>query len=340
MRRLIISIFVCLFCNAGHAQFVSSVSKTGTTAAGFLEIPMGVRAAGMGGAFSGVASDVSAVYWNVAGIAQLQKAEATFQYADWFIDSQLDYTAIALPLQGMGTLALHLTALGVDDEPVRTVLQPEGTGEFFSGLSAAIGVSYGWSLTDRFSVGFTGKYISERIWRSSSQTFALDFGTIFRTGFNNMRIGAALLNFGSKMKLDGSDLGIVVDPNPGQSGNNGQIPAKYETNSYDLPMNFRVGIAMELLENSLNRLTVAVDTNNPNNNTPSLNGGVEYAFAERFFLRGGYQTLFERDSEVDWTLGVGVRQGIGGTVDFTFDYAFTQYGELGDIHRFGGTLRF
>ena len=339
MRTLFISVVLLLFISTGHAQFVSSVSKTGTTAASFLEIPIGVRAVGMGGAFSGVANDISAVYWNVAGLAQLEKGETTFQHAEWFIDSQLDYAAVAIPVS-RGMMALHLTAIGFDKEPVRTVTSPEGTGETFTGLSASLGLSYAWSLTDRFSIGFTGKYISERIWRSSTQTFALDFGTIFRTSFNNMRIGASLVNFGSKMKLDGSDLGIVVDPNPNQSGNNGQIPAQYETSQYDLPLNFRVGVAMELLEDENNRITIAVDANNPNNNTPSVNSGIEYAFAEQVFLRAGYQSLFERDTELDITFGMGIRQGIGPKIDFTFNYAYAQYGQLGDIHRFGGSFRF
>ena len=51
---------------AARAQ---SVSKAGTVAAPFLEIPVGAAAIGMGGAFVSLANDASALYWNAAGAA-------------------------------------------------------------------------------------------------------------------------------------------------------------------------------------------------------------------------------------------------------------------------------
>jgi hypothetical protein len=67
------------------------------------------------------------------------------------------------------------------DMKVRTVEQPEGTGENFSAGDIAIGISYARFLTDRFSVGLTAKYIKQSIWHMSSSAFAIDAGTVFRT---------------------------------------------------------------------------------------------------------------------------------------------------------------
>ena len=67
------------------------------------------------------------------------------------------------------------------DEKVRTVDQPEGTGEYYSAGDISLGLSYARNLTDRFSIGFSAKYVQETIWHESASAVAIDAGTIFRT---------------------------------------------------------------------------------------------------------------------------------------------------------------
>ena len=62
-------ILILFFC--ASLTFSQNVSKTGTTAANFLQIPIGAAAGGFGGAFVSIANDVSALYWNAGGIANL-----------------------------------------------------------------------------------------------------------------------------------------------------------------------------------------------------------------------------------------------------------------------------
>lgn len=340
IRIILLSlVLVAITPAAVKAQFVSSISKSGTTSAAFLEIGVGARAVAMGGAFVGIADDATAAYWNVAGLGRLRKGEVTAMHADWFVDTSLDYVAAALPIN-RGTVALHFTSFLIGDEPVRTVEQPEGTGAFFNGGSMAMGAAFAWNLTDRFTVGFNGKFIRETIASSTASAVAIDFGTIFVTPLNGMRLGATIVNFGPKMKIAGRDPAIVFDPDPTVAGNNDKVPAQLETGEFDLPLNFRVGVAMEVVETQQNRITLALDANNPNNNTASLSLGGEYAFAERLFLRGGLNTLFERDSETDLTLGAGIRQPFQSGVEFRFDYAYTSFNVLGNIHRIGASVGF
>jgi hypothetical protein len=68
-------------------------------------------------------------------------------------------------------------------------------------------------LTDRFSIGFTAKFVQERIWNSTASGFAFDVGTLYRTPFNDLMIGASISNFGTSMKLDGRDIQFNSDPN-------------------------------------------------------------------------------------------------------------------------------
>ena len=315
------------------AQFIQGVSKVGTVSSTFLEIGVGARAVAMGSAFVAIANDVTAIYWNPAGLARMTNSEATFMHANWFVDTKFDYASLALYLGDIGTLAMQFTSLAVSEEPVRTILQPEGTGELFDGGSIVIGIGYAYNLTDKFSIGFGAKYINESIWHSSASGFAVDIGTLFTTSLNGMRIGMSISNFGTKMQMTGRDAAILVDPDPTIEGNNSKIPAKYDTDKWDLPLILRVGVAMELLQTDEHRFTIAVDANHPNDNTEYINFGGEYGFNDMFFLRSGYANAFVKDGETDLTLGGGLKYNISGTSAVKVDYSFSRFGALGDISR-------
>ena len=75
------------------------MSKVGTTAATFLEIPVGARAVGMGGAFVSVANDATALYWNVAGIANLERNEIMGIHSRWIAETSFDFGGLVIPLR-------------------------------------------------------------------------------------------------------------------------------------------------------------------------------------------------------------------------------------------------
>ena len=66
------------------------------------------------------------------------------------------------------------------------------------------------NLTDRFSVGFNGKYIQEKIANNHAKGWALDIGTLFETPYG-FRLGTSISNFGPIMRMTGDDLLVAVD---------------------------------------------------------------------------------------------------------------------------------
>ncbi|NIT57640.1 MAG: PorV/PorQ family protein, partial [Aliifodinibius sp.] len=180
--------------------FSRDVTKVGTTAAPFLTIGVGARPLAMGGAFVSVANDASAMFWNVSGISKVRGPEIIFNHSDWLADINFDYVGIVAPLSNFGTIGVNITSLSMDDFEQTTEMQPEGTGVRFSVGSMAIGLSYARQLTDKFTIGFTGKYVREHIWNTSATGFALDIGTLFTTPFNGLRIGMSISNFGTKLQ--------------------------------------------------------------------------------------------------------------------------------------------
>lgn len=336
---------VCLWftppeCRAQAAG--QNVSKAGTTAAVFLEIPVGARAIGMGGAFVGTANDVTTLYWNVAGMARLHRNEAIFSHSEWIAETKFDYAALVIPLEDFGNLGLSFTSLSMDDMLVRTIERPDGTGERFSAGSFALGVHYARNLSEKFAIGFTAKYIAENIWDMQAQALAIDVGTLFTTSFlNGMRIGAQISNFGTDMKLSGRDTRTFHAIDPNKVGSNDRIPQNIELDSWHLPLNFQFGLAVDAITSGEHILTIEADALHPADNYESMNVGVEYGFMQTVFVRGGYQSLFLTDGEGGLSVGAGVLAKLfGDEIKGRFDYAFTDFGRLKAVHVFAFSVLF
>ncbi len=330
-RSLMFLIIVLCMTDILISQAVNrNVSKSGTTAATFLEIPVSARAIAFGSAFSAVADDASSLYWNPAGSARLQQTEVLFTHMNWIADIGFDYTAVAVPVGTFGTVGLSFTALTMGDMAVRTIEKPEGTGELFSASSIAIGFHYARSLSDKFSIGFTGKYIRESIWHMNSSAFAMDIGILYTTQFfNNMKIGAIISNFGSDMQMTGRDARLFNRVDQQKMGSNDRIPVNIETDSWSLPLNFQFGIATDLFSSESQTMTIAIDALHPSDNYESINAGFEYEFFRAFAIRGGYRALGLADSEGGLSFGAGMNSSLfGGGISAQLDYAYSDYGRL------------
>jgi hypothetical protein len=321
-------------------QYKGDVSNVGTTAAPFLQIGVGSRAIGMGGAFVATANDISAMYWNPAGIGGLKQMEAIFVHTQWLADITFDYAGILFPMFSWGTIGLSITALTMDEMEVRTVDRPEGTGEFFEARDLAMGLSYGLHLTNRFAIGLNVKYVSQKIWKESASAFAVDIGTLYHTPWRGLRIGAALTNFGTDMRMTGDDLLVYHDIDPYQMGNNERIFAALQTDSWPLPLNFQFGVAYDLFHDDWHLLTIEADAVHPIDNKESIHLGMEYVFNKSYSLRAGYRNLFLPDSEEGVTIGAGLNFPLFGNVRVIFDYAYADFGRLQNAQRFSVLLRF
>lgn len=318
---------------------ISAQNKVGTVAADFLTIPIGARATAMGGAFVANANDVTAAFWNPGALSTIDRSEFTASYADWLIGTNHNWVGLVLKLDSDNAFALSFNQLDYGEEEITTALEPNGTGQNWSAADLSIGLSYARNLTDRFSIGGTIKYISSRIWNESASAFALDIGLLFVTQFNGLRLGMNISNFGTEMRLDGPDLFQPIDIDESNFGNNQNIAGKLTTDSWDLPLNFTVGVAMDVIKEDSWMITVATDAIYPLNTTPFINVGTEIAWDNLLYLRGGYNSLFEEDSEEGLTAGLGIRYDISGFI-IGVDYSFMDFGQFDNISRYALNIRF
>lgn len=334
MKTIVFALLLSLLGGgmAAAQTFKSDVSKKGTTAASFLSISQGARAASMGSAFVAVADDWSTLYWNPAGIASLGSG-VTFDHTLWLADIGYNFIGGSINLGSIGSLGMSLTSSSIGDMKVTTVDQPDGTGEVFNVSQVAFSVAYALNLTDNFSIGFNPKFVYERIWKMDASALAIDVGMKYNTPFKGIILGMAISNFGQKMHMSGENAVVLYDSDPTNSGNNGRIPAELSTGEWSLPLNFRVGIAYKPELGEMNKLIIAVDALHPSDDYESVNVGGEYTFNDLISFRGGYKALFLKESEESFTLGVGVKQRLLGNITLMADYAYLDFGRLTSVHK-------
>lgn len=314
--------------------YVDDVTNAGTSAAAFLQIGVGARAQAMGNATTALVSDATSMFWNPASIAGMGgTAHLAFDHTAWLAGTKLDYIGAVFALSPSTSVGLSVMNFQmVDNQPVRTVDQPEGTGEFYSASDLALGLTYGVALTNRFSAGLTGKYIREQLWNETASTFAVDLGVRYRTKLPGFFLAASITNFGGDMRLEGRDLLRPYDDDPSNSSND-QLNVRLDTDAFSLPLYFRFGLGYEVNVGELHRFTLATDLLHPSDNSEALNIGGEYTFWNTLSLRGGLVALFEEDRTGGSSFGAGVKRRLLGGVGVSADYTYAQWGVLDNTHR-------
>ena len=209
----------------------------------------------------------------------------------------------------------------------------ENTGETFSASDHSFGLTYALNLTDRFSIGFNGKLIQEKIANNYANGFALDLGTLFKTPYG-FRLGTSISNFGPKMKMTGEDLLVPIDIDQTISGNNESVTGFLSTDEFDLPLLLRVGISNDIFFSNTTRITWAIDSNSPNDNDNYINAGIEIGFMNDIIrLSGGIHSLLLDDSEREFAYGIGIKSPSFVKQEFIIHYSFELLKHLGNTHQ-------
>lgn len=326
MKKIISILSILLVAGAASAQ----VNKAGTAGAQFLKIGVGSKYQGMGEASAATVNDIYAIYWNPAGLTQIENGQIGFTKVNWLLDIDLNYVAFARRYENFGVIGVSATVLTMDDQEITTFEQQTGTGDFFSATSWAVSLTFARQLTDRFSFGVTAKYLGERIHNERSQGFAVDFGTLFFTGIRSLRMGMSISNLGPELKFDGPDLDVPFDAQQGQ-GSNSPVGARIKTTAYELPLVFRLGLAYDIEFGPNSILTVSSELKHPNDNLQQGSLGAQLGFSDNYFLRAGYKINYD---EQGLAAGAGISRAISKNTNLIVDYAWQDFGRLESTQRF------
>jgi hypothetical protein len=339
IRTFIRSAFLGLVMLAVHprspAQLIPNLGgqRAGISAFQFLKIGAGPRAVGMGEAFIAIANDASALYWNPAGLVQFTKDEVIVAHGEYVVDIKHEFFGGVYHFTPSDAFGVSVISLHMHDMPVTTETQPFGTGRYFTFGDVAIGGTYARKMTDQFSFGLTVRYVEETLDLVKMRGVVTDIGTFYWTGLGSARFAVVVSNFGA----DASPSGTITELN-GTEVNSFQ--------SFSPPTLFKIGFAMEPLEDEHNRLTTSMELHHPNDNAENLHFGAEYQWEHWLWLRAGVmRTIGERflgqdnSSSGDITLGLGLAVPTSFS-DVHFDYAYANFNALGSVHRVSIGLSF
>jgi hypothetical protein len=298
-------------------------TRAGTTGMQFLKIGPDARSAGLSGNFVAMVNDVSAVYWNPAGLALLdtQRYHVQMGQTQYWADIGISYLSAVRRFSGGSALGLSVVGLNSGEMPVTTEFQPFGTGETFTANSSLVGLTYAQSLTDMFSFGISAKWARENLAGVVTQNLLTDFGFAYQIGLRNATLAVCVSNFGVNVRPDGSLQRLRLT---GQD-------TLTEFEEISVPALFRVGLAFDVLDQESHRIRGSIQLNHPTDNRETLGLGGEYAYRNLLFARMGYELGVDEALLPSFGVGFVLPRRFGA---LRLDYGFNNKTRLGSVHRF------
>lgn len=317
LRSLVL--VAALLALAGGTAF--AFGSKGTSGAPFLKIGPGARPAAMGEAFSAVADDVHAIYYNPAGLSRIGTWEFSGMHTQYFQSIDYNFIAMAVPVEKLvkrstgtwsaykGSVGLAVYNLSISDIERRgntDVDEPIGT---FDADDTAIALSYGRKLNAKLSLGGAAKFIRQTLDGRHATAFAADLG--------------ALYSYHERLDLAGGVRNMGSSP-------------KFVSQSDPLPLTGYLGAAYDLDE----KLTLSMDVGMPRDRGPTVGMGLEYSRAVFEDARGAFRAGYLTRNTGGDGLG-GVSAGVGLRMRrMGFDFAWVPFGDLGNTFRYSLLLRF
>jgi hypothetical protein len=314
-KKFVCLSFLILLWMPGFLHAAELHENAGKTVVSWMKIGVSGRAAGMGESYVTICNDASAMFWNPAGLIEVDKPQIMTQYGRWFAGTGYHAAGFAKPILDETGNLKRVLAMGItyfDSGRMRLTeslndavkLDSELTSEdWFTVNGSAILVSYARRFNESISMGYTIKLIGETMLDRGEIAFAVDAGMVSKIGSEGKyNIGMVVQNIGTKF------------------------------NNMELPQNIKVGTNIQM-----SKFLVGIDLSIPNDSAPKLNTGVEFKLTDMILLRCGYMTGANQDG-LDM---LGLSAGIGlNADDLCVDIAFVPFGVLGDTYRTSIILKF
>ena len=289
-------------------------AKLAQTGLKFLSIGVSARQAALADAFTAADGNSVSQFYNPAGMARLDGiADVSLGSVSWIADIKHHHASIALKAGDLGVfgLAFQYADYGKIEA---TILANNSQGFLDIGTikpnAYSVGLGYARALTDKFSVGGNVKYVRQDLGvgtteasyiggagsvtgatldgqnKNALDVVAFDFGLIYQTGYKSLNIGMSVRNFAREVK--------------------------YQKESFQLPLTFRIGVSMNVLDftdfdRNQHSLLVTVDAEHPRDFPEQMKVGLEYVFMDLVAARIGYVSPADEHS-LSYGLGLQYKQ--------------------------------
>lgn len=322
MKRLTLIITVIFLCIALIMPAEAQMKKLAQTGMKFLDMDVVPRAVAMGGSYIMVGDDASALFYNPAGIAYTENSIDFFaSQTQWVADISYIAGGLLKNMGNLGTFGVSVIYASYGDIQGTMITPTEKGYEDTENIDVgayAVGIAYGRRLTNKFSIGGQIHYAAQKLGNSILEAggtaqdnkvsgLTYDFGTIFYPGYKSLRVGMAIRNYSEEFE--------------------------YQEESFQAPLMFTIGVAMDLLDilgEHENALLFSVDALHPRDYTERLNIGAEFVLMDMFALRAGYRYNYDEEG---LTFGAGLNYMLSG-LNVKIDYAYSPLQRFDAINRF------
>jgi hypothetical protein len=305
-------ILVTFLVSYGYSQ------SAGTTSFEFLRSQYSPRGAAMGGNLMAIKDDIHAVPYNPAALSGNADRTWNINYIDHLIDFQAGQISYAQPYKNWGNFTAGLFYFNYGDFE-ETDEFGEQTGRSFGASEFSLALGYSNQLGDGFDYGVGLKYIYSSLDNFNASAFAIDLGLIYSVPIiNDFTLGISMLN-----------LGTTLD--------------SYTAYDEKLPLMLNIGFSKRLahlpllLLGSLQDLTTSEENFADRFKRFAIGGEFDVSKVIKFRL--GYQNQINQDVKpIGRTILSGFSLGLGiYWRQFRIDYAYSNFGDLGNQNRIGIT---
>lgn len=332
---LVLVCFVVVSLSVVAAENISQGSssgvgyaKVGISGGQFLKIAHGARGNSMAGAVSALTDDLSSVFWNPAGIAEIPSLTAEFDYTSWLGDFSHNFASVGVPIGENFALAAHFTNFSSGEMERTTIERPEGTNIFFTANDVAIGLTFAGFLTDQFSFGVTARVLDLSMADLNATGISFDVGTKYKTGVQGIVLGVSLHGLTTQLTYGGNDLNKTMTQY--EMAWSSPIDVDVRTSPFDIPLLFRANVAADVYRKNEHVVVAAFDFTTTSDAPEQFALGAEYVWNNLLSVRAGYR--FGHDLQ-GFSAGAGVKYYTGG-FSGKVDYAISpMYNDMGLAHR-------
>ena len=194
----------------------------------FLNLGIDAAAFGMGKAVIASSGDVNSIYWNPAGLAEVDDYQGALMHAEYYQGiGKYDYAGFAKPINDESAFAVSIIRFGVDDI-LNTTELIDGQGNIdynrislFSAVDYAFNVGYGRALPiEGIRIGINAKIVHRRIGDfANSWGFGLDAALQYEST-TNWKFGVMLRDITTTFNawsVDEEALQKIQDAIPGEN---------------------------------------------------------------------------------------------------------------------------
>ena len=267
----------------------------------FLNIGINPRALALGNAYSAVADDSSAVYWNPAGLNRIFNSEIFLTRQKWLFDTSIEFLSIANRFR-FGVCGFSLSYFHM---PEFEIFGEHGEREGNASIYDLLFISSYASKYKGILYGINFKYIRRVIDEDHGDAFAGDFGIIY--SFDLLKI--------YKSPAPNFDLSFVVK--------NIGTKMTFISEAENLPLTFTTGLKYNIMSKRKQKLFFSSDINYRSNEPSVFGMGIEYSLLNIFFVRGGYK---HEDEVAQLIFGTGISYDIS-SFNLNFDMALFRFRE-------------